>query len=109
MSRFRPAPLVAALGLALSLPAVAVEPIRFDKAQLDGDVAVCTDLNRFVNQKWLAANPIPGDRTTWGSFEVLGERSLQIQAELAAQASALAQDGARVRVVHLGIDYRRPN
>lgn len=32
-----------------------------------------------------------------------------VEAELAAQASALAQDGARVRVVHLGIDYRRPN
>ncbi len=32
-----------------------------------------------------------------------------VQAELAAQASGLAQDGARVRVVHLGIAYRRPS
>jgi putative endopeptidase len=87
MSRFRTAPLALALGLALALPVAAIEPIRFDKAQLDGDVAVCTDLNKFVNQKWLAANPIPGDRVTWGSFEVLGERSLQVQAELAAKAA----------------------
>jgi hypothetical protein len=32
-----------------------------------------------------------------------------VEAELAAQASGLAQAGARVRVVHLGIDYRRPS
>jgi putative endopeptidase len=76
-----------ALSLALALPAAAVEPIRFEKSQLNGDVAVCSDLNQFVNQKWLAANPIPGDRVTWGSFEVLGERSLQAQAELAAAAA----------------------
>ncbi|WP_157488794.1 hypothetical protein [Pseudofrankia sp. DC12] len=30
-----------------------------------------------------------------------------VEAELAAQVSALAQDGTRVRVVHLGIDYHR--
>lgn len=32
-----------------------------------------------------------------------------IEAELDAQASAMAQGGARVRVVHLRIDYRRPS
>lgn len=32
-----------------------------------------------------------------------------IEAELAAQAAALAQGGAWVRVVHLRIDYRRPS
>ncbi len=87
MLRNRLNPLTFALGLALALPAAAVEPIRFEKSQIDGDVAVCSDLNEFVNKKWLAANPIPGDRVTWGSFEVLGERSLQIQAELAEAAS----------------------
>ena len=93
MPRFRLTPLSLALSLALSLPAAAVEPIRFEKSQLNGDIAACTDLNQFVNQKWLAANPIPGDRVTWGSFEVLGERSLQVQAELAA-AAAEKKDGA---------------
>ncbi|RXR28094.1 ATP-binding protein [Oerskovia turbata] len=32
-----------------------------------------------------------------------------IEAELAAQAAALAVEGPRVRVVHLGIDYLRPS
>jgi hypothetical protein len=31
-----------------------------------------------------------------------------VTAELSAQASALAQDRVRVRVVHLAIDYHRP-
>jgi putative endopeptidase len=124
MSRIRFSPLSLALALAIALPAAAVEPISFDKSQLDGDVAVCTDLNKFVNQKWLAANPIPGDRVTWGSFEVLGERSLQIQAELAAAAGekkdaavgtpdrivgdfwATAMDEARTNA--LGIDPIKP-
>ncbi|MBB5208272.1 M13 family metallopeptidase [Chiayiivirga flava] len=87
-------PLSLALGLALaagvSSPASAIEPIRFDAGQLDGDIAACDDLNRFVNDKWLKANPIPGDRVTWGSFEVIGERSLQVQAEIAA---AIAKKG----------------
>ena len=32
-----------------------------------------------------------------------------VEAELAAQASALVQEGTRVRVVHLGIEYLRPS
>jgi putative endopeptidase len=90
MIHTRLTPLALALGAALSFQAVAVEPIRFEKNQIDGDVAVCTDLNGFVNKKWLAANPIPGDRVTWGSFEVLGERSLQTTAALAEAASKTA-------------------
>ena len=31
-----------------------------------------------------------------------------VKAELAEQASALSQEGAQVRVVHLNIAYRRP-
>ena len=93
MLRIRLNPLALALGAALSFQAAAVEPIRFEMAQIDGDVAVCTDLNEFVNKKWLAANPIPGDRVTWGSFEVLGERSLQTTAQL-AETAAKKTDGA---------------
>ncbi|NEL80670.1 MAG: peptidase, partial [Xanthomonas perforans] len=45
----------------------------------------CQDLNGFVNAKWLKANPVPSDRTSWGSFEVLAERSLTIQHALVEQ------------------------
>ncbi|KFN49247.1 M13 family metallopeptidase [Arenimonas composti] len=62
--------------------------ISFSAADVDPSVDVCTDLNAHVNGKWLAANPVPGDRTTWGSFESLAERSLEIQHQLAEQLGA---------------------
>jgi putative endopeptidase len=49
---------------------------QFAITDLDSSKNVCDNLADFVNSKWLAANPIPSDRTTWGSFEILGERSL---------------------------------
>ena len=60
----------------------------FSAADLDPSVPVCTDLNAHVNGKWLAANPVPADRTTWGSFELLAERSLEIQRQLVENMAA---------------------
>ena len=48
-------------------------------SDLDTAINPCTDLHGFVDNKWLAANPIPSDRTSWGSFEMLGERSENAQ------------------------------
>jgi putative endopeptidase len=48
-------------------------------ADLDTTINPCVDLYGFVNKKWLAANAIPSDRTSWGSFEMLNERSLNAQ------------------------------
>ena len=61
--------------------------ISLDSADLDPAISACTDLNGFVNSKWLAANPVPGDQTTWGSFEILRERSLEVQHLLVKQAA----------------------
>jgi len=61
---------------------------RFSVADLDPSQAVCDDLNAFVNSKWLAANPVPADKTTWGSFEMLGERSLAVQKQIVEAAAA---------------------
>ena len=67
-----------------TLPAVN----RFSMADLDTSKDACTDFGGYVNGKWLAANPIPGDRTSWGAFEMLAERSLAAQRQLAEQAAA---------------------
>ncbi|MBN6151476.1 M13 family metallopeptidase [Xanthomonas sp. AmX2] len=70
-------------------------PISLRSADLDPSVDACADLNGFVNGKWLAANPVPADRTTWGSFELLGERSLAVQHALMDKlAAARAQPGS---------------
>ncbi|XFC38240.1 M13 family metallopeptidase [Stenotrophomonas indicatrix] len=62
--------------------------ISLNSADLDPSIAACADLNGFVNSKWLKANPVPGDQTTWGSFEILRERSLEVQHALVQQAAA---------------------
>ena len=54
----------------------------FDVSQLDSAVSACTDLSAFVNNRWVAANPIPPDRTRWGAFDELSERSLDEQHEI---------------------------
>jgi putative endopeptidase len=62
---------------------------QFKATDLDAAKNACTDFNGFVNGRWLAANAIPGDRTSWGAFEMLGERSLAVQQQLAEQAAAM--------------------
>ncbi|GHH48351.1 MULTISPECIES: M13 family metallopeptidase [Gammaproteobacteria] len=72
----------------LDLSRIDAPSVAFDVTDLDPSVSACSDLNGFVNSKWLKANPVPADRTSWGSFEVLGERSLAIQRALVERAAA---------------------
>ncbi len=67
-------------------PAVSDTGPVFDVSQLDTSVSPCTDLSAFVNTRWVAANPIPADRTRWGAFDELSEKSLDEQHELVEQA-----------------------
>ncbi|MCB1555340.1 MAG: peptidase [Xanthomonadales bacterium] len=108
MSRHQLAPLSLSLAITLALaacgnseapqtatPAAAPKPaefkldtaalpaaISFQASDISADVAACSDFAGHVNSKWLAANPVPADRTTWGSFETLGERSLATQKQI---------------------------
>jgi putative endopeptidase len=61
---------------------------RFLASDLDPGKDACTDFGGYVNGKWLATNEIPGDRTSWGAFEMLNERSIAVQRQLAEQAAA---------------------
>ena len=61
---------------------------RFQASDLDPSKDACTDFAGYANAKFLAANPIPGDRTSWGAFEMLDERSNAVQRQLAEQAAA---------------------
>ncbi|MEO5628294.1 MAG: M13 family metallopeptidase N-terminal domain-containing protein, partial [Thermomonas sp.] len=60
----------------------------FNIADLDTSKNACTNLADFVNSKWLAANPVPGDKTAWGSFEMLDERSVAASKALVEAAIA---------------------
>ncbi|RDJ00097.1 M13 family peptidase [Dyella solisilvae] len=90
-------PLALAVGLAMATSALAAPSGAFDVKELDTNKDVCNDFNGFVNAKWLAANPIPADRTRWGSFDALREDSLNAQhtiVENAAKNVASAKPGS---------------
>ena len=61
---------------------------QFSAEDLDRSRSACGDFAGFVNGRWLAANPVPGDRTSWGAFEMLAERSIAVQKQLAMRAAA---------------------
>ncbi|CAM5597414.1 Neutral endopeptidase [Streptomyces tendae] len=54
----------------------------------------CADFNQFVNAKWVAANPIPNDRTRWGAFDQLAEDSLNTQHSIVENAAKGADQAA---------------
>ena len=85
---------------AYSLDEAKLPPVnRFTKADLDTAKNACSDFNGYVNSKWLAANPIPGDRSSWGAFEMLAERSSAVQQQLAEQAAAKADASGVDKIV----------
>jgi putative endopeptidase len=67
-----------------------IQPIRFSSEDIDASKSACVDLGEYANSKWLLANPIPADQRTWGIWEVLTERSLQVQKQLAEQVATKA-------------------
>ncbi|MBN8727239.1 MAG: M13 family metallopeptidase [Xanthomonadales bacterium] len=80
--------LALAIGAALSASAIgATQAPSFNITDLDKDISPCTDFNGFVNAKWVAANPIPADRTRWGAFDELREHSLETQHAIVEKAS----------------------
>ncbi len=92
-----------------SLPQVPVPrtpaAAAYDPGVIDTSISACQDFNGFVNAKWVAANPIPADRTRWGSFDVLREQSLERQKAIAEAASA-GTAGAATTTQLVGALYR---
>ncbi len=66
--------------------ATAPKAPAFDVSELGATDEACKDFNQFVNAKWVAANPIPDDQTSWGAFRQLGEKSLEEQHKLVENA-----------------------
>ena len=79
----------ATIAKALTLDESKLPPVnRFAIGDLDTTKNACSDFGGYVNGKWLAANEIPGDRTSWGAFAMLDQRSEAVQHQLAEQAAA---------------------
>jgi len=62
-------------------------PIRFSPDMIDRTVDPCTDFFRYACGKWMAQNPIPADRSSWGRFDELNERGQYIVRDILEKAS----------------------
>ncbi|HET8764212.1 MAG TPA: M13 family metallopeptidase [Rhodanobacter sp.] len=59
----------------------------FNVDELGASDEACKNFDNFVNAKWVAANPIPADHTSWGAFAELAEKSLNTQHEIVEAAA----------------------
>ncbi len=95
-------------GLLASGSAVAYTAL--DTSEFDTKADPCVDLNAYANAKWIAANPVPADQTRWNTFQVLRERSLDAQHEIAEEAAkhtggeAITVEQQVGRYYHAGMD-----
>ena len=79
-------------------PAAAQRALGIDTTAFDRAVRPQDDFFRFVNGGWLARTEIPADRSSWGSFLELRERSsdaLHTILEQAARSKAPAGSNER--------------
>ena len=63
-----------------------------DPASMNASVSACQDFNQYGNGGWMKANPIPPDKSRWGSGSALNEKNHErlrrILEKTAADASA---------------------
>lgn len=76
---------------------VAIQPKDFSKS-----ITAQEDFFEYINSEWLKKNPIPGDKSSYGMFNVLDERSkdeVKKILEHAAQNSGTAAKGSNIQLL----------
>jgi putative endopeptidase len=64
--------------------------VRFSVDMLDKSIDPCNDFYAYACSKWLAKNPIPSDRSSWGRFNELQQRGEFIVRDILEKASVEA-------------------
>lgn len=76
------------------------EGVSDDTASFESTYPVGTDFYRYVNAKWIAANPIPPEYGSWGSFHEVHVRNEMLLHDLLEKAAGdLGQPGSPERMV----------
>ncbi len=89
--RFIPAFSAALLATALGANAQNAAPAKakaIDPANFEAAAKPCEDFYQFANGAWLAAHPIPADRSRYGSFDELSDRNRDVVRKILDETSA---------------------
>ncbi len=61
--------------------------VRFSPDMLDKEIDPCKDFFAYACSKWIAKNPIPSDRSSWGRFNELQQRGEYVVRDILAKAA----------------------
>jgi putative endopeptidase len=72
----------------VAAPADVAKALGFDPAELDDGIKPGDDFFAYVNGKWIAENEIPADRSRYGAFDILRDKSDEDVKAIIEEASA---------------------
>ncbi len=78
--------LFGSIAAAVFLAAQSSKPI--DPANMDTSAKPCEDFYQYADGSWIKANPVPADKSRWGSFEQLADRNRDVLKAILDEVSA---------------------